>query len=227
MLAIRRGRKEIGVGLNAISSVRRGLGECLGIERLALERRFHRAGTICLGRNAGHAHSHGLALAGAIKRKIHSHSDHGKSRSGVAHLHIALSHAAFGRGKTDFLQHLARLQRGSEQIDKKIVQLNHALTFAADGDNLRAHRQHRRRPVRSRIRMGQAAADSALVTHLHVAKMGRSFGQQRASMAQQVGSLNLEVRGHGADPNLAAVFTNIRKVLNAANVDQDFGLGQA
>ena len=50
--------------------------------------------------------------------------------------------------------------------------------------------------------------------------------QQRANLLQQVRRLDFVMRGHRAEANLAAFFANVRKVFDAAKVDEQRRLGQ-
>src|ERR1041384_7336520 len=66
--------------------------------------------------------------------------------------------------------------------------------------------------------MGEAAADRALVAHLHVADVPGAFRKQRTNLLQQIRRFDLIMRGHRADPNLSVFFANVREVFDAADI---------
>jgi len=144
----------------------------------------------------------------------------------MAELHERLAGSALGRSKADFFEHFRRLERGGQHLDEEVGGLDHALTLAAGSHDLRIQGDHRCRPVSGGIGMRQAAADRALVAHLHVAKMRGRLREQRAGAVQQVRGLNLKMRGGRPNSDLAALFANVSQVLDASDIDQHFRLRQ-
>ncbi len=67
----------------------------------------------------------------------------------------------------------------------------------------------------------------ASVTHLWVSDVAGSVSEERGVLFEDGAVLHVHVAGHGADGDHVAVFTNVGKIAEAANVDQDGGLGEA
>src|SRR6185437_15870033 len=104
------------------------------------------------------------------------------------------------------------------ELDKEVVALDHALAFGPNGDHLRVQGDDSSRPVCRGIGMGDAAAHGAFVANLHVAEIGCSLRQQGTDTPEEIRSLNLEVRSHCADSDLASFFANIVQVFDAADI---------
>src|SRR5436853_2092792 len=104
---------------------------------------------------------------------------------------------------------------------------NHALTAAADDDDSRFERNHHRRPIRRRVGVREAAADSAAIAHLRVADLPGGFRQDGTGVAEQIARFNLKVRRHRADAKLSAFFADVSEITYAPDVDQDGWRGES
>src|SRR6476469_8874385 len=137
---------------------------------------------------------------------MNGYADDRKSRRRMTNFYVSLRGLAFGGGDADFAQNFSSLERRGQHFNEEISGFDNAVALGAGGDKLCVEREDGRGPVSRGIRMRQASADSAFVAYLHVAKMAGCFRQQRAGAAQKFGDFNLEVRCHGADANLSALF---------------------
>jgi hypothetical protein len=118
------------------------------------------------------------------------------------------------------------LQSGAASYGKATPYLPVIDLIKALPDDLRIEREDGCRPVSRRIRMGHASADCSFITHLHVTELSRCLRQEWAGAAEKIRGLHLEVRGHGADAELPGFFLNIGELLDAAQVNENFGLHQ-
>ena len=119
------------------------------------------------------------------------------------------------------------LDRRRHQVDEKILGLDRARAGGVLQPHLALQREHRRRIVGRRVRMGEAAADRAAVAHLNVADIAGAFGEQSELVVQQVGGVDLMVAHRGADAYPAALLGDLAKLGDARDVDQVARLRQA
>src|SRR6185437_2597081 len=145
----------------------------------------------------------------------------------MANFYISLSNLAFGSGNADFAKNFSGFERGSEHFNKEVRRFDHAIALGTFSDELSIERKDGGRPVGCGIGMDETSTDGAFVADLHIAEMAGGFWQQRTGAAQNIGGLNLKMRGHGADADLAALFFYIREVFDAAEIDEHFGLHKA
>ena len=89
--------------------------------------------------------------------------------------------------------------RGLQQIDEEVLGADRAPAARTDDLDLRVERENRRRVVGRRIGVHEAAADRALVAHLHVADVRRRLGQQRALARAAADDSIVVMRRHRAD----------------------------
>src|SRR5207253_328160 len=128
-----------------------------------------RSRAVRLRRHAGNPDAGALTYTSFIQCETGRDSDNCKAGSGMVHLGVSLSGAAFSFVDANFAQDLAGLQCGSQEIDKEIVRLDRTLAILVRGYQLGIERDDRRGPVTGWIRMRDAAPDGSLVSDLYVA----------------------------------------------------------
>src|SRR4029077_4337342 len=100
------------------------------------------------------------------------------------------------------------------------------LAFLGAQHEARVDREHHRRHVRSRVRVGDAAAERAPIAHLHVADAFGDLGQDGEPLAQQLRLEDLTIGRERADPGPAAILCDPFELVQVADVDQPARLRQ-
>ena len=124
-------------------------------------------------------------------------------------------------GHEHFGYDLVGLKRRLHQVGKKLVRGNLALAPLAPHDHASAGRDQHRTVVRRRIGMGQAAADSAAIAHLHVADESGRLGQHRAVARDQRVVQDFVVTRARANPQRVAIFPYVAAAVDAIEAEHD------
>jgi hypothetical protein len=97
--------------------------------------------------------------------------------------------------------------------------------FAGEHD-LRIERDTTRGPFRRRVGQRQAAAEGAAVADCRVRDVLRGVGQQGQMLLDVVGCGDGSMRGERTDVHMAILHADAGVLVQAADVDQQFGRGQ-
>src|SRR6185437_6462285 len=142
----------------------------------------------------------------------------------MRHFLISLAETSTRLLNANLAQYLTGLKIRGEQIDKKVLDVHSALAVWSNKNKVGVERQHRRGPITGRIGMRDAPTNRALIAHLNVADALRTRRQQRTDLLQQVRRFQLVVRRRRADQDLVVFFADIRKRLDARDIDQQLRL---
>src|SRR2546430_15673254 len=91
---------------------------------------------------------------------------------------------------------------------------------------LRSQGQNRRWPICRRIRVGNAAANGATITHLYIANGCRGLNEERTTLLQRRGRLHSIVRCAGTNDQHTTLLTDATQFTLSSNVNEQRGGGQ-
>src|SRR5882762_5454222 len=109
---------------------------------------------------------------------MYGDTDDCKARCGMMNFLIGLSERAARCRDPNFAQDLSWLKGRRQQIDKELVRLDNPFASWTDSHHLRLQSNNRRGPIAGWIRVSQAAANGAFVSHLDISDAGRAGRQQ-------------------------------------------------
>src|SRR5713101_4249769 len=182
--------------LQSVRRVTRSISNRCLVQFLTNKARLDIVGAGRLDRCSRDHHAGRCAGAISIQRNNRRASDHSIVRSLVGELRICTAGARRWLGEPDLCNNFVWLQRSLEQILEEIISLNSAYAIRPFRHNIGPQCQHHTRRIGSGIRVSNAAAESAPVTHLLVSDHRRSLGQQGEIVLDDIRTLNVHIPRH-------------------------------
>src|SRR5206468_8913538 len=130
------------------------------------------------------------------------------------------------RGETDLDDDLVRTERRLEGLLEELARGNVPTALWADDADRRVEREGRCGLIRCGIRVGKASTDGAARTHLQVSDGSRGFRERGERLGGRRAVGDRPVCRERADDDGAILALDLTEAGDAADVDQQFGLGE-
>src|SRR5207249_7656972 len=127
---------------------------------------------------AGHADGERRAATPVVEDDARGDADDRKAGRTMPHLHVRGSAAGAGEREPHAGQDLALADRALKNASEELAPRHAALASGTAQRGLTVEREKHRGPVGRRVRVDEAAADRASVSHLEVADRLRGLGEQ-------------------------------------------------
>ena len=126
---------------------------------------------------------------------------------------------AWPAGKGRAGDHLVQLDRRRHVGDRKGGKIDAARSIAARNRDLGVERRRERDQLRRWIEMTERTAERAAITRLPMSDLAHRLVHERATLAHDIGELDVALARHGADLERAVLLADVAQTVDPIDVD--------